>query len=55
MDCKELAKDIAGDKWTLGYLKALSTEQFCTWAKIDGLEDARDAHPILDKCVDFEK
>ena len=33
MECKQLAKDIPGDKWTLGGLKELSTDEFCTWYK----------------------
>ena len=28
LECKQLEKDITGDKWTLGDLKGLSTEDF---------------------------
>ena len=37
LECKQLAKDCAGDKWTLGYFKALYTENFWTWYNIDGI------------------
>ena len=53
--CKELAKDIAGDKWTLVYLRELSTDNFWYWENSDGLEDNRDAYLGLYKCVDFNK
>ena len=37
MECKQSANDRAGGKWTLGYLKALSTEDLWTWVNSDGL------------------
>ena len=54
LECKHLAKDIAGDKRTLGYLKGLYTEDFWTWYNSDGLDYDRDAYLVLDKCVNFE-
>ena len=47
--CKDFAKDLAGDKSTLGDLKELYVEDFCTWSKIVGLEDDGDAYLVLDK------
>ena len=35
MECKEQAKDLTRDNYTLGDLKALSTEDFWNWAKSD--------------------
>ena len=37
MDCKQSAKDLLGDKVTLGYLKALSTKDFWTWGESYGI------------------
>ena len=39
MVCRESAKDLAGDKWTLGNLKAPSKERFWDWEKGGGLDD----------------
>ena len=49
--CKQSAKELAGDEWTLGDLSGLSTEEFWTWAKTDTI--GYDGHPYLamDKCV----
>ena len=43
MECKHSVKDIAGDKWTLGDLKAISTEDFWDWVNSDGLAYNGDA------------
>ena len=55
MTCKQLAKELAGDEWTLGNLSGVSTEDFWTWSKTDTI--GYDGHPYLaiDKCVDFER
>ena len=37
LDFKQSANDLVGDKWTLGELKGLSTDDFCSWSKRDGL------------------
>ena len=37
-ECKQSAKELAGDKWDLGVLKGLSTDDFWDWAKKDGIE-----------------
>ena len=37
MECKQLVKYLAGDKWTLGKMKGLSTGNLWTWVKIDGV------------------
>ena len=53
LECKQLAKDLAGDSWTLGELKELSTEDFWTWEKSDGiLYDGYD-YLEIDRCVSF--
>ena len=33
VECKQLAKDIAGDKWDLGKLKGIPTENLWAWAE----------------------
>ena len=48
-------KDLAGDKWDLGTLKELSTDDFWAWAKKYGIGYDGDAYLGLDKCVDLEK
>ena len=37
VEYKQLAKDIAGDKCTLGTLKDLSTDNVWTWENSDGI------------------
>ena len=37
MECKQLVKYLAGDKWTLGDFRALYAEDFWTWDKSDRL------------------
>ena len=37
LECKQSAKKLAGDKWDLGVLKWLSTEDLWAWAKKDGI------------------
>ena len=54
MECKQLAKDLAGDIWTLGELKELSIEASCNWSKSDIIGYDRDAYLGLEKYVDFE-
>ena len=53
--CKKLTKELAGDKWTLGDLSGVSTEDFWNWAKTDTI--GYDEHPYLtiDKCDKFER
>ena len=48
-------KDITGDKWTLGYLKDLFTEDFYNWDKSDGLAYNGDAYLGMEKYINFEK
>ena len=38
VECKKSAEELTGDKWDLGVLKGLSTEDFWDWAKKDGIE-----------------
>ena len=35
LECKQLENNLAGDKWDLGVLKEISTDDFWTWAKKD--------------------
>ena len=55
MACKELEKDLAVDKWTLGDFRQLYIECFFTWDKSNRLDDDRNAYLVLDKCVNFQK
>ena len=55
LECKQSENDLAGDGWTLGNLKELSTDEFLTWAKSNGIGYDGDAYLGLEKCVDFEK
>ena len=54
-ECKELAKDLAGEKWTLINLKEIYEEDFWAWDNSDGIEDDKDAYLGFDKCFDFKK
>ena len=45
MTCKQLAKDIAGDEWTLGDMNGLSTEEFWTLENMD--TTGYDGNPYL--------
>ena len=53
IECKYIAKDLAGDKWNLGNLRVIFTELFWTWDKSDGLDNNKDAYLGLDMCVEF--
>ena len=55
MTCKQSAKELAGDEWTLGDMDSLAAEDFWTWVKTDTTR--YDGHPYLaiDKCVNFER
>ena len=55
LECKQLVKYIAVDKWTLGEMKGLSTNDFWAWEKSDGLDYYGDAYLGLYKCVNFDK
>ena len=37
LELNQSEKDLAGDKWTLGKMKGLSTDNLWTWIKIDGV------------------
>ena len=53
--CRQLAKELAGDEWTLGKLDRISAEEFWNWAKTD--TTGYDGHDYLDldKCFEFER
>ena len=55
MTCRQLAKDLAGDDWTLGKLAGISADNFWKWDKTD--ITGYDGHDYLarDKCVDSER
>ena len=44
-----------GYSCNLGKLKELSTDEFWTWAKSDGIGYDGDAYLVLDKCVELKK
>ena len=54
-ECKQLGKDLVGDKCTLVNLKGLYIEDFWTWDTSDGVGYDGDAYLVLEKCVEFEK
>ena len=37
MTYRQLAKELAGDEWTLGDQNRISTEDFLTWAKTNNM------------------
>ena len=55
MICRQSAKELAVDEWTLGKLTGISAEDFWNWAKTDTA--GYDGHDYLarDKCVKFER
>ena len=53
VECKQSVKDLAGNKWDLGVLKELSTDDFWTCAKKDGIGYYGYAYLGLDKRIDF--
>ena len=53
--CKQPAKEIAGDKWTLGDMIGVSTEDFWTWEKTDNIGYDGHYYLAIDKCVNFER
>ena len=55
MTCKHLAKDLAGDKWTLGDLSGVSTEDFWNWKKMDTIGYEENLYLAIYKCVDSER
>ena len=55
LECNQLAKDLTGDKWTLGELKGISTDDFWNWTKKNGLAYDRYTYLRLKKYVNSEK
>ena len=55
MTCKQSAKELAGDEWTSGNMRGVSTEDFWDWEKTYIIE--YDGHPFLaiDKRVNLER
>ena len=55
MTCKQSAKELADDEWTLGNMNGLSPEDFWNWVKTD--TTGYDRHPYLaiDKCINIER
>ena len=52
---KQLAKELAGDEWTLGYLSGVHTEEFWTWSKTDTIGYDGNPYLAIDKCVNFDR
>ena len=52
---KQLAKELAGDYWTLGELDRLSAENFWTWANTDTIGYYGHDYLARDKWFDFER
>ena len=50
-----MAKFAAGDQWTLGATKYVTTEQLWVWEKLDGVDTAGDVYLGADRCLEFEK
>ena len=55
MTCRQLAKELAGDEWTLGDLTGLSAEYFWTWENTDTKGYYGHDYLSRDKCIDFER
>ena len=55
LECKKSTKDLAGDKWTLGALKYLSTNDVWTWSKSNGIVYDGYVYLGLDICIDSKK
>ena len=55
MTCRQSAKELAGDEWTLGDLTGISAEDFLNCEKKD--DTGYDGHDYLalDKCVNFDR
>ena len=53
--CKQSAKELAGDDWTLGDLSRISTEDFWTWVKLDTIGYDGHSYLAIDKFFDFER
>ena len=51
LECKQSAKDLEGDKCTLGDFKVLSIEDFWTWDKSYGLAYDIDVYLGMENCV----
>ena len=55
MECRELAKDIAGDQWTISKANYVTMEELWTWENLYGINTDGDAYLGMDKCIKFEK
>ena len=55
MKCRQPAKELRGDEWTLGKLAGISTENFWTWDKTDTTGYYGHDYLARDKCVNFER
>ena len=53
-ECKELAKDISGDKWMLDATTDITMEQFWTWTKLDGVDVSGGVYLGAERCLDFK-
>ena len=53
--CRQLAKELAGDEWTLVDLTGISAEDFWNWAKTDTTGYDGTDYLAQDKCVNFKR
>ena len=54
-ECKKSERELTGDKWDLGELKGLPTDDLWAWANKDGILYYGHAYLGLDKFVDFKR
>ena len=55
MTCRQLAKDLVDDEWTLGDMTGLESEDFWTWAKKDTTGYYGHPYLYIEKYVNFER
>ena len=55
LERKQSTKDIAVDKWDIGELKGLSTDDLWDWTKKDMVGYDGNVYLEIDKCVNFER
>ena len=55
LECKESARGLAGNQWTIGSDKSVTIEQFWTWSKVDGHDTAGGPISGAERCSYFEK
>ena len=51
--CRQLAKLLADDEWTLGDMTGIAAEYFCTWANTDTTGYEKHPYLAIYNCVNF--